>query len=448
MRIKFKKILQIEKKIIFFTLLLIGIFFFGRTAFAATEFTATVMPSGQGGDYTSLFDAEAGLNNNLTLATIKVFSISAASNPTIAAGDTVLGQTSGATGVCVLVNAARTQILIKTIAVAAFQSGEVVQKTGSAGVNVTLSSAGDSPIVGIKIDGAWTDPDTTAVVIDGWTTSAADYIRIYTTAAAKHNGKWNTSKYRLLLANATVLTINEDYVNVDGLQLMSSGHNANDQKVIWISGQTNGSNQINLSTLFLDRTIGTTAVEEGIYVQSTYGNVNIWNSVIIGSGDYNWSNHNAAVYVASGNVNIYNSTLETSASHATGLSVDSGVVVAKNVYAKGSSTHAFYAYGGSLTLTTCASSDATGSVGLQNIAFNTTNFTNVTTDTEDVHLPVGSALINVGTDTSGDAAPLNFTTDIDGQTRSGTWDVGADEYVAASRIIRLRNTRLLNARLR
>jgi hypothetical protein len=80
-------------------------------------------------------------------------------------------------------------------------------------------------------------------------------------------------------------------------------------------------------------------------------------------------------------------------------------------------------------MTTCASSDATGSAGLQNIAANTTNFTNVTAGSEDFHLPAGSALIDVGTDTSGDAAPLNFTDDIDGVTRTGTWDIGADEYV-------------------
>src|SRR3989338_10070796 len=31
-----------------------------------------------------------------------------------------------------------------------------------------------------RIEGTWTNPDTTAVTIDGWTTDATRYIRIYT----------------------------------------------------------------------------------------------------------------------------------------------------------------------------------------------------------------------------------------------------------------------------
>ncbi len=40
-------------------------------------------------------------------------------------------------------------------------------------------------------------------------------------------------------------------------------------------------------------------------------------------------------------------------------------------------------------------------------------------------------MIDAGIDTSGDPAPLNFTDDIDGDTRpqGSGWDIGADEYV-------------------
>jgi hypothetical protein len=99
----------------------------------------------------------------------------------------------------------------------------------------------------------------------------------------------------------------------------------------------------------------------------------------------------------------------------------------KNCYARADPG---YAYSGTITKTTCASADTTGSAGLQNIAVNTTNFTNVTAGAENFDLPLGSALIDVGTDTSGDAAPLNFTTDIVARTRGATWDIGAFEYVA------------------
>lgn len=37
-----------------------------------------------------------------------------------------------------------------------------------------------------QIDGPWSSSDTTAVTIDGWTTDATRYVRIYTTPAARH----------------------------------------------------------------------------------------------------------------------------------------------------------------------------------------------------------------------------------------------------------------------
>jgi hypothetical protein len=43
-------------------------------------------------------------------------------------------------------------------------------------------------------------------------------------------------------------------------------------------------------------------------------------------------------------------------------------------------------------------------------------------------------LYHVGTNTSGDSAPLNFATDIDGQSRGTTCDVGDDQYVSADDI--------------
>ena len=47
---------------------------------------------------------------------------------------------------------------------------------------------------------------------------------------------------------------------------------------------------------------------------------------------------------------------------------------------------------------------------------------------EDYRLPLGSALIGVGTD---DAGLGLYSDDIEGHTRTSTWDIGADEYIAA-----------------
>lgn len=183
----------------------------------ATEFTATVKSSG--GDYTTWNAALAGLINNLTLATIKVFAISAASSPTIAAGDAVTEVTSLATGVCVLVNAARTQILIKTIAGGTFNSGDVVKKTTDPAVTVTLADNGDSPIAGIAL---YSMTDTTAVATGSWTTGASNYIRCYTPSSERHAGVWDSSKYNLSIAGAvnaiTITGASTKFLRIEGIQ--------------------------------------------------------------------------------------------------------------------------------------------------------------------------------------------------------------------------------------
>src|SRR3989344_6939524 len=70
-----------------------------------------------------------------------------------------------------------------------------------------------------KIDGSWTSPDTAAVTISGWTTDATRYIKIYTTPSARHDGKWNTTKYH----RTETITVSEEYVRIDGLQSEVTG---------------------------------------------------------------------------------------------------------------------------------------------------------------------------------------------------------------------------------
>jgi len=69
-----------------------------------------------------------------------------------------------------------------------------------------------------------------------------------------------------------------------------------------------------------------------------------------------------------------------------------------------------------------------GSNGL-NITGNSSSDLFVDFGIDDFHLKSGSVLIDAGADLSSDGY-LNFSDDIDGDNRSGTWDIGADEYVA------------------
>jgi len=88
-----------------------------------------------------------------------------------------------------------------------------------------------------RIEGTWTNPDTTAVTIDGWTTGENNYIKIYTTPEARHGGVWDTSAYRLESTQGwvNILEINELYTQVVGLQIKRDG-GAGGRAAVYLNG--------------------------------------------------------------------------------------------------------------------------------------------------------------------------------------------------------------------
>lgn len=268
--------------------------------------------------------------------------------------------------------------------------------------------------------------DTTATMIDGFTTDATRYIKIWTDTAEsyRHAGIWNSSKYVLAVSGSYCIWVNDDYVIVDGLQLSTTASNA---AFNIGSGITATNNKVVLSNTICKGPGDDTGNTYLINASNPNVNLFIYNALAYGVNPANTNSRVVVVNHASATLNIYSSTL---IGGNVCLRNVAGTVVAKNVYAGNAGGSC---YSGTITQTTCASSDTTAAgTALDSIAVNTTNFTNVTGGSENFHLPAGSALIDVGTDTSGDGAPMNFTTDVDGATRSGSWDIGFDEVTAAA----------------
>lgn len=254
------------------------------------------------------------------------------------------------------------------------------------------------------------------VLIEGWTTGVSNYIYILVEAAHRHNGTWNTGKYYLEGASSGTgrLTISQGYFRTKGLQVRNTQGSP--------SGLTSAIRNVSIG--LFDIRIDKCIKRDGRYTFRTETNavISITNSIAYGG--------TVGAYVtvdASADLKLYS---------CDGIGVDFGIyafqgtITAKNCYAK--ATTAYATSTGTLNKTTCASSDTTGSAGLQNIAYSTTNFVNVTGGSEDLNLKSGSTLIGNGTDTSGEGAPLNFTDDIIGTERGGTWDVGAFEFISAA----------------
>jgi len=392
----------------------------------ATQFTAAVKKGGSVGtdcDYLTLASAETGLQNDLTAATSMVFSISANTTPTLVAGDAVTGNTSGATGTCVLVNYGKTQVWIKAIS-GTFQSGETVKKTSDAGVTVTLSNAGDTVICGIRCRAG--TADTTAAAFSGWTTGASNYIRIYSDESdAMATTIYTTSGYRLEVTG-TCLDIREEYVRVERISIkFTSPASPNAiSAVLLLAGATS---DIRLTGCYIKGVMhaSNTSVVNGVFCSGSQAQ-KIINCIFDGFTNVgNTANAGYTQDINSGASRVY---CCLAINCATGYkSLDASVFLKNCAYDGGTSGNQVGFQGTPHSTSNYnASTDATAPgvnsrqsqtftyVGAGDYAF-------ATTDT---------GAVDFGTDLSADGFPV--TTDFNGTTRDGTWDIGPVNVTAVN----------------
>ena len=283
-----------------------------------------------------------------------------------------------------------------------------------------------SDIVGeIKITGNWTSADTNPVTTTGLTTDPTHYLFIYTDANNRASAKWDTGKYRLEVGTYHAINVATDCLRVDGLQIgRQEGSRYNYEVILFDSTYTSASD-FRFSNLIVKGpgSSGDTGRTDGFSVWKDNVNLKIWNTVVYNTGA---GTHYGAIYwqsYGSSSLIIYNSVI-IGLEYGINFSGGSTEAIVKNTYAYGTTA----AYNYHIILTSSASNDTTGSSGLQNIPYSTSTFVNVTPGSEDFHLAgTSSPLYHAGTDTSGEDAPLNFTTDIDGDIYATNRSVGVDE---------------------
>ena len=194
------------------------------------DFTCKIKASG--GDYNKLSDWEAAIQSDLTSSASKVFSVSSIANGGIADGKACTGLTSGATGTFKHLLADQSKCYI-VVCSGIFQSGETIKQDDDASKTVTISDAGVQ--IGAAIAECYAMQDTTAVTINGWTTNSTHYIKIYTPTSERHDGKWNTSKYRLEVTNNYGIVVSEEFVRIEGLQVKLTNSSGNDHYAIHLT---------------------------------------------------------------------------------------------------------------------------------------------------------------------------------------------------------------------
>ncbi|MCK5591668.1 MAG: hypothetical protein KAI72_06910, partial [Candidatus Pacebacteria bacterium] len=394
-------------------------------SFGVAEFVSIIDPDdGVGTDYISLSSWESNNQVDLTVATTLVFS-HAGITGIIADTDSVTGATSGATAD--VVHATATQILLENVSGGPFVSEEQVYQTLDTNY-VTVSNTGDLAISAASCRSSAGTADTTAVIIDGWTTFDTNYIKIYTEAENRHSGIWSDSVYRLSLtagANDTqMLDIKENHVKVEGLQFSltnAGGHTG--CKVVNIDSQVAPS-EISLNSNILKGIISEANSEAtGVYANGADTTAKIYNNIIYDFVNGATANTAAITTATGGTYYLYNNSIIDNYS---GINIGAGTVAAKNNIVKGSGNDNAY-IGTFAAGTDYNATDGTDAIGegTNNKTEQVFSFVNETID--NFHLASDdTAATDSGIDLSSDS-DLSISEDIDGDTRLlGIWDIGAD----------------------
>ena len=267
-----------------------------------------------------------------------------------------------------------------------------------------------------------TAADTTAVSVDGWTTSASYYIWIRGNegdAAGRHEGRWSTSHYRMEVSiDGDVLRLEEAYTRVTGIQVYNTLALTGDWNPVGLIAPA--------ASCVIDAVIARGTPNAADYIRS--GIAIGANGIVRNSIAFDWRNtatNRGEGFARIGftaqaqNCTAYNchagySTPDEGASAAQQL-------IVRNCVAAGCASGFLAGWTFGTGSDYNASDDATppGANSLSNVA----DFDFADAAGFDFSLGASSPLIDEGTDLSSD-----FTTDIAGQTRTGTWDIGAWEY--------------------
>ncbi len=273
--------------------------------------------------------------------------------------------------------------------------------------------------------------DSANVYVDGWTTGASNYIRIYTPVLAsevgvtqRHNGTWGTGYQR-----TSILRVEDNYVRLDGISIKQS---TDGEQAFYYYNIPAANAEYHLSNCFSwinDQ--GTTHKDcYDFHTTAAASVAKVWNNICYNNSVYSES-YGFIFNDVDWTIYGYNNTAIVNGGNAfrNGDTAVSTNINLKNCLGVSSSAAAFSVYSGSMNVAYSASDDATADDwgGTGNRISQTFSFRDAANF--DYHLAATDAgARDYGTNLSADAN-LPFAIDVDGDPRplGSSWDIGADE---------------------
>jgi hypothetical protein len=431
-------VMQLNRHARFLSLLVLGVFFFCIPASAATNV------------YYSVGTSAADLKTAATISIVTgTATLSAGQANNIGVGDKItyngaticyISARSSNSVYSVVTNTGATPPNVTNVTVNSIKrtfNGLIAALTGASGaayLNTANLVTGNYALnIACYGDGI----DAGMALVDGWTTDASHYIKIYTPylqsevgTSQRHNGIWGVAGRYMIKTSGSgsaVIRVQDDFVKIYGLQVDMSGASGADAIRVDYSPGLIGAGAVeeiayNLIkvTVQVDNQSGT-----GIWEESGSGNpitVKIWNNIywdLTGSSDYAmWLGYQTAPTIYLYNNTIYNCV--------TGPYISKANVIAKNnlVYnCVNNYSGAFSALG----TNNLSGPGASGAIPATN-ARNGVAVLFEDSANDDFRLTSGDTGartfgVNLFSDPN-----CPFSDDLTGAVRPATWDIGARQW--------------------
>lgn len=296
--------------------------------------------------------------------------------------------------------------------------------------NAGVYAAGDYAVGEAYNDSAFNE----SVTINGGGTVGLASVKLTVPESERHDGTAGMGAriVRSSISGTSILSSQRNNLTVEWLELTASAKKTSGDTFV---GYTSGNYSTNTHHLLIhDFDSSTNYAISGLSVTGTTPVSH--NNIVYDVKKSGGTAGNATGITQDGDsAEFYNSTVfNMTSTSGNGVGISYNYTTVKNCIAMGAGTSDFSGSNGtqSNNMSSDDTAPGTGSIGADDGVLTANQFVSTVDGSEDLHLKTGADAIDVGTDLGTTPAGVNY--DIDNRDRDAqgdTWDIGADEFVAA-----------------